>query len=82
MFNLRKSSSKLYDQNTFDDQFIRNLRRARKSVIIESPFLRTARVERFIPIFHRLKKRNVEIALNTKPLKEHNEIHKLQAQKL
>lgn len=81
MFNLRKSSSKLYDQNIFDDQFMRDLRKARKSVIIESPFLRTARVEKFIPIFHRLKKRGVEILLNTKSLKEHNEMYKLQAQK-
>ena len=73
MFNLRKSSSKLYDQNIFDDQFMRDLRKARKSVIIESPFLRTARVEKFIPIFHRLKKRGVAILLNTKPLEEHDE---------
>ena len=72
MFNLRKSSSKLYDQNIFDDQFMRDLRKARKSVIIESPFLRTARVEKFIPIFHRLKKRGVAILLNTKPLEEHD----------
>ena len=81
MFNLRKSNSKLYDQNTFDDQFMRDLRKARKSIIIESPFLRTARVERFIPIFHRLKKRSVKILLNTKPLEEHDEIYKLEAQK-
>ncbi len=79
MFNLRKSSSKLYDQNTFDDQFMRDLRRARKSVIIESPFLRAARVERFTPIFHRLKRRGVEILLNTKPPGEHDGIYQLQA---
>lgn len=81
MFNLRKSTSKLYGQNTFDDQFMRDLRRVRKSVIIESPFLRTARAERFIPIFHRLKKRGVAILLNTKPLEEYDEIYKLQVQK-
>lgn len=68
MFNLRKSNSKLYDQNTFDNQLMRDLRKARKSIIIESPFLRTVRVEKFIPIFHRLKKRGVTILLNTKPL--------------
>ena len=58
-----------------------DLRKARKSVIIEIPLLRVARVEEFIPIFHRLKKCGMEILLNTKPLKEHNEIYKLQAQK-
>ncbi|GEM_PF-822304 len=58
-----------------------DLRIARKSVIIESPFLRTARAERFIPIFHRLKKRGVAILLNTKPLEEYDEIYKLQVQK-
>lgn len=61
MFNLRKLYSKLYDQNTFDNQFMRDLRIARKSIIIESTFLRTVRVEKFIPILHRLKKRGVAI---------------------
>lgn len=37
--------------------------------------------ERFISIFHRLKKRGVAILLNTKPLEEHYEIYKLQVQK-
>lgn len=41
MFNLRRSYSKFYDQRTFDDQFMRDLQKARKSAIIESPFLRT-----------------------------------------
>ncbi len=81
MFNLRRSYSKFYDQNTFNDQFMRDLQKARKSVIIESPFLRTVRVEKFIPIFHRLKKRGVTILLNTKPLEEHDEIYRLQVQK-
>jgi hypothetical protein len=80
IFNLRKPDSKLYDQNTFDNQFMRDLRKARKSIIIESPFLRVARVEKFTPILHRLKKRGVVILLNTKPLEEHDEIYKLQAQ--
>ena len=80
MFNLRKSGSKLYDQNTFDDQFMRDLRKARKSIIIESPFLRIARVEKFTSIFHRLKRRGVTILINTKPLEEHDEIYKLQTQ--
>lgn len=77
MFNLRKSGSKLYSKNTFDDQFMCNLRKDRKSIIIESPFLRTVRVEKFIPILHQLKKRGVTILLNTKPLEEHDEIYRL-----
>ncbi len=81
MFNLRKSNSKLYDQNTFDDQFMRDLQKARRSVIIESPFLRTARVEKFISTFHRLKKCGVKILLNTKPPEEHDGTYQLQAQK-
>ena len=60
---------------------MRDLRRARKGIIIESPFLRTAQAERFILIFHRLKKRGVAILLNTKPLEEHDEIYKLQVRK-
>lgn len=81
MFNLQKPDSKLYGQNAFDNQFMRDLQKARKSAIIESPFLRTVRVEKFIPILHRLKKRGVTILLNTKPLEEHDEIYRLQVQK-
>ena len=44
MFNLQKPDSKLYGQNAFDNQFMRDLQKARKSAIIESPFLRTVRV--------------------------------------
>lgn len=77
MFNLRKPDSKLYDQNTFDNQFMRDLRKARKSIVIESPFLRIARVKKFTPILHRLKKRGVVILLSTKPLEEHDEIYRL-----
>lgn len=77
MFNLRKPDSKLYDQNTFDNQFMRDLQKARKSIIIESPLLRVARVEKFTPILHRLKKRGVTILLNTKPFEEYDEIYRL-----
>lgn len=77
MFNLRRSYSKFYDQSTFDDQFMRDLQKARKSAIIESLFLRTVRVEKFILILHRLKKRGMAILLNTKPLEEHDEIYRL-----
>jgi len=77
MFNLRKTDSKFYDQSTFDDQFMHDLQKARKSAIIESPFLRTVRVEKFIPILHRLKKRGVTILLNTKPFEEYDEIYRL-----
>lgn len=83
MFNLQKLDSKLYDQNTFDNQFMCDLRKTRKSIIIESPLLRVvARVKKFTPILHRLKKRGVVILLNTKPLEEHDEIYKLQVQKI
>ena len=82
MFNLRKPDSKIYDQNTFNNQFMCDLRKARKSIIIESPLLRVARVKKFTPILHRLKKRGVVIILlNTKPLEEHDETYRLQVQK-
>lgn len=47
MFNLRKPDSKLYDQNTFDDQFMRDLQKARKALSskarsLESPELKNS----------------------------------------
>jgi phosphatidylserine/phosphatidylglycerophosphate/cardiolipin synthase-like enzyme len=63
-------ASTLYDQDSFYAAFIDDLRKAKRQVIIESPFFTVRRVNILLPIFRQLAKRSVRIVINTKPLKE------------
>ncbi len=67
-------SSSLFDQNTFYKIFMRDLKRARRIVVIESPFITKRRIDQLLPVFSKLQSRNVRIVVNTKPLDEHNPI--------
>jgi phosphatidylserine/phosphatidylglycerophosphate/cardiolipin synthase-like enzyme len=72
-------SSRLYDQNTFYKAFIRDLRHCQKEVIIESPFITTKRMEIFLPIFAKLRQRNVRIIINTRNPDDHEDNYRMQA---
>jgi phosphatidylserine/phosphatidylglycerophosphate/cardiolipin synthase-like enzyme len=75
-FKIRKdathelSASKLYDADTFYQAFARDLHKCKKELIIESPFLTKARVDRLTPIFQRLIAKDVGIVINTRPSSE------------
>ena len=82
VFNLFKSSSndllssKLYNDKSFYDQFIRDLRHCKKEVIIESPFLTLRRAEQLAPTFVKLVKKGVKIVVTTRYPKDHtNNLH-------
>jgi len=79
MFNFMKSGSKLYDQDTFDKQFLRDIKRAHNSVLIESPFIRLGRIDSLIPIITKLRRRGVNIVINTRSPYEHDEEYEFQA---
>lgn len=64
-------SSKLYDQDTFYEAFMKDMRRARTSLVIESPFITAKRVQMLLPILKKLRKRGVRIVINTRNPKEH-----------
>ncbi|MCX6726216.1 MAG: phospholipase D-like domain-containing protein [Candidatus Shapirobacteria bacterium] len=72
--------SKLYDENTFYHQFIKDLENSQKEVIIESPFITTARMDILAPIFTRLVKRGVKIYVKTRDPKEHTETYEQQSE--
>jgi phosphatidylserine/phosphatidylglycerophosphate/cardiolipin synthase-like enzyme len=72
-------SSALYDQNTFYQAFIWDLNSCQKEVIIESPFITTKRVDILLPIFAKLRQRNVRIVINTRNLDDHDDIYRIQA---
>jgi hypothetical protein len=74
------NNSTLFDNNTFYRAFERDLRRARQSVIIESPFITNRRMEYLSPIFAKLRRKGVRIVVNTRDPKEHNEEYAVQAE--
>lgn len=73
------SASKLYNQDTFDKQFMRDLRNASSSVIIESPFIRLGRIDELLPIIAKLRQRGVSIVVNTRSPQEHDAEYEYQA---
>ena len=79
MFNYRGSISGLYDQNTFDKQFLKDIARARSSLVIESPFIRVSRVEQLMPEIAKLRRRGVSVIINTRSPQEHDEFYETQA---
>ena len=72
-------SSVLYDQNTFSKAFIRDLYSCQNELIIESPFITSKRMEIFLPIFAKLRQRDVRIVINTRNPNDHEDYYRLQA---
>ena len=64
-------NSSLYDQNTFYKPFTRDLLASRSEVIIESPFITEKRMNVLLPIFIKMRRRNVRIVINTRNPNEH-----------
>lgn len=73
------SSSRLYDQTSFYDAFLRDLGRAKRLVIIECPFITKKRTELLLPTLSKLRAKGVRIIINTKPFEEHGLSYQSQA---
>ena len=74
-----QSPSRLYDQNTFYDAFLKDLRKAKSLVIIESPFITKKRMQQLLPTLRKLRDEGIRIIVNTKPFNEHDVIYREQA---
>jgi phosphatidylserine/phosphatidylglycerophosphate/cardiolipin synthase-like enzyme len=62
----------LYDKNTFYKAFERDLLSAQLEVIIESPFITEKRMNVLLPIFIKMRRRNVKVVVNTRDPNEHD----------
>ena len=69
MFSL--SSSRLFDQSSFYNAFLRDLGRSKRLVVIESPFITKKRMNQLLPALSRLRSKGVRVIINTKPFEEH-----------
>lgn len=72
-------SSSLYDNTTFYKSFVKDLKDAQRSVLIESPFITTRRMNELLPILGKLQRRGVRIVVNTRSPSEHDYEYAVQA---
>ena len=72
-------SSSLYDNTTFYKSFVKDLKHAQHSVLIESPFITTKRMIDLLPIFRTLRQEGVRIVVNTRNPEEHDSDYQQQA---
>lgn len=80
MFSLFKASSSadlltsaLYDETTFYSKFTQDLGRCDSEVVIECPFITGRRLNTLMPIFKKLRTRNVRVVINTRHPEEHED---------
>jgi phosphatidylserine/phosphatidylglycerophosphate/cardiolipin synthase-like enzyme len=85
MFRLKKfhdsnlKSSKLYDQTTFYNEFMKDLAKCSSEIIIESPFITTKRMSSILPLLHKAIKKGVRVTVNTRSPEEHENKYYFQA---
>lgn len=64
--------SSLHDQDDFYDVFIRDLKKAKQEVIIESPFISYKRLNYLLTTLSKLIRHDVRVVINTKHPDEQN----------
>ena len=70
---------RMYDEQSFYRAFEKDLYSARKSVIIESPFITLRRIEELLPVVTKLRRKGVLVTVNTRNPIEHEEEYEMQA---
>lgn len=66
-------SSKLFDESTFYDAFVKDLKKCKKEAIIESPYITCKRMAILERAFKKLIKRGIKVYIITRSPKEHDE---------
>lgn len=73
------ASSRLFNNETFDRAFLKDIHSCRDTLLIESPFIRLNRVMDLLPILQKLQRKGVKVVVNTRPPEEHEEEYEQQA---
>jgi len=76
----RLTTSLLFNERTFYAQFRQDLERARKEIVIESPFMTRKRVSSLLPNLRGAVQRGVKIIINTREPEEHEGFLRLEAE--
>lgn len=72
-------ASQLFDQDNFYPAFLKDLRGCISEAVIESPFITGNRVASLLPIFEKMRSRQVKITINTRHPTEHDAPYDVQA---
>ena len=74
--------SRLLNEDSFYETLLKDLRKCRSELIIESPFITNRRLALLLPVLQKLKQQSVRIAINTRDPYEHDdEYHREEAQR-
>ena len=75
------TNTSLYNEQSFYNAFVRDVKRAQSAVIIESPFLTEKRALYFAGLFSKLTRKGVKIRVNTRNPRHHDKLLEIQAWK-
>lgn len=64
--------TQLFNEKTFYQAFIKDMLKAEREVIIYSPFISKYRVDFLGPTLSKLRKRNIDVFIFTRPIEEHD----------
>ncbi len=70
---------KMFDEQSFYRAFEKDLYLARRSVIIESPFITLRRINELLPVLTKLRRKGVAVTINTRNPIEHDAEYETQA---
>lgn len=76
------ATSKLYDESTFYQTFLRDLEHCQQEVVIESPYITCERMKTFDRFFEKLIAKGVKIYFITRDPKEHDENLEIQSEEV
>src|SRR5574344_427381 len=69
----------MFDEKSFYRVFEKDLYLARRSVIIESPFITLRRIDELLPVLTKLRRKGVAVTINTRNPIEHEEEYEMRA---
>lgn len=72
-------SSALYSEQTFYRAFVRDMNSCMNEAVIESPFITSNRVASLLPIFEKMRSRDIRIIVNTRHPTAHDAPYEAQA---
>jgi HKD family nuclease len=78
--SVEQIESKLFDELSFYQTFLQDLRDCEEEVVIESPFITYQRAKIFDRIFKNLIKKGVKISVITRDPREHEEFMEIQSE--
>lgn len=75
------TNTALYNEQSFYSAFVKDVKRAQSTVVIESPFLTEKRALYFARLFNKLARKGVRVRVNTRNPRHHDKLLEIQAWK-